>query len=82
MGMYYGEVLGARLVRWLHSEAEYAEDYEVVWEHEGPYWRELVDAKRKELGEDLVVQTKHAAMGATDSVEKTYIWLTSLNSET
>ena len=84
MGIYYGDVLGVRLVRRLHEDAEYSEDYEVVWEYEGPYWRELAAAKRKELADhDLIVQTKHAAMCTYEptSTAKMYIWLTNLNSQ-
>jgi hypothetical protein len=84
MGIYYGEVLGVRLMRRIHEDAEYSEDYEVVWEYEGPYWRELAAAKRKELADlDLIVQTKHEAMGTyerttAENTAKMYIWLTNL----
>ncbi len=71
MGIYYGDVLGVRLVRSIHDE------YEVVWEYEGPYWRELANAKCKELADpDLIVQTKHEAMGTYEQNDaKMYIWL-------
>lgn len=68
MGIYYGDVLGVRIVRQLHTHAEYSEDYEVLWEYNGPYWRELAKAKLQELAkanlqeleeEDLIVQTIH-----------------------
>jgi hypothetical protein len=82
MGIYYGEVLGVRLVRRIHEDAEYSEDYEIVWEYDGPYWRELTAAKCKELADpDLIVQTKHAGMGtSTENTAKMYIWLTNLDS--
>lgn len=76
MGIYYGEVLGVRIVRQWPVEAEYAEDYEVVWEYEGLYWRELMEAKRKELSEDLVIQTKHEAITTYNGPQKMYVWLT------
>ncbi len=60
MGIYYGDVLGVRIVRQIPTHAEYCEDYETVWEYKGPYWKELLKAKLQELDEeDLVVQTLH-----------------------
>jgi hypothetical protein len=60
MGIYYGDVLGVRIVRHIHREAEYSEDIEIVWEYKGPYWKELLKAKLQELAEeDLLVQTLH-----------------------
>jgi hypothetical protein len=86
MGIYYGDVLGVRLVRRIHEDAEYSEDYEVVWEYEGPYWRELTAAKCTELADpDLIVQTKHETTCTYERVcaentTKMYIWLTNLES--
>jgi hypothetical protein len=66
MGIYYGDVLGVRIVRQIHREAEYCEDYQVIWEYKGPYWKELVKAKLQELSEeDLIVQTLHQPSDTT-----------------
>jgi hypothetical protein len=84
MGVYYGDVLGVRLVRQMNTYAEYAEDYDVLWEYEGPYWRELVKSKHREYNDngdtDLIVQTKHEQNATYRNAKKTYIWLTTLES--
>ncbi len=79
MGTYYRDVLGVRIVRQIHTEAEYSEDYETVWEYEGPYWRELAKAKLQEFADtSLTVQTKHEISTSYDAnpTQKSYAWLT------
>ncbi len=77
MGIYYGDVLGVRILRQIHTEAEYSEDYETLWEYEGPYWRELAKAKLLEFADDsLLVETKHEISTTMYDVdEQAYMWL-------
>jgi hypothetical protein len=77
MGIYYGDVLGVRILRQIHTEAEYSEDYETLWEYEGPHWRELAKAKLLEFADDsLIVETKHEISTTMyDAHEQAYMWL-------
>lgn len=80
MGIYYGDVLGVRIVKLRETDAEYAEDYEIFWEYNGPYWANILTAKLSEWkDQDVLVQTKHETYTTYDNdTEKTasYIWLT------
>ncbi len=67
MGIYYGEPIGSRI---LLSD-------KVVWEYEGPYWRELLASKRKEfVNTEIEIQTKHEATTTHNIPTQTmYVWL-------
>jgi hypothetical protein len=81
MGIYYGEAVGVRILRNMHSDAEYAQDYEVLWEYEGPYWKELLRNKLNLISEEdgeILLQTKHEISTSFESYEngkKQYTWL-------
>ncbi len=67
MGIYYGEPIGSRILL----------SNKVVWEYEGPYWRELLASKRKEfVNADIIVETKHEATTTHNIPTQTmYVWL-------
>ena len=73
MGIYYGEVLGVRILTLL------GEEYKELWRYEGLYWKAALEAKQKEVEGPYRVEVKRELSTSYDypyipSPPEAFVW--------